>query len=154
MSFLKGNQIIFNENGDKYKSLFLNNKKDFKRIHKFINQNMNIKNSTVGLLIVSSKEMKKINLETREIDKITDVLSFPMNEHLEGEYYLGDVIINGDIIDKQAKQIESDRNTEMKFLFMHSLLHLVGYDHKDDEAAEKMYAKQREIFRELGIRND
>ncbi len=65
---------------------------------------------------------------------------------------MGDIIVNGEILKKQAESIESDENTELLFLFMHGLLNLIGYDHKDEEQENKMIKRQQEIFRKTKIR--
>jgi len=95
-----------------------------------------------------------LNKEHRNKDSTTDVLSFPHNEYDRKNYYIGDIFINADIIDSQAKEIGSDPITEMTFLTMHGMLHLIGYDHQNEFDEEEMTGKQRLIFKELGIRND
>ena len=135
--------------------LFKKNKKDLLKILKYISKEIDTKSKiVVSLNIFDSEEMKNINNKYRKIDKTTDVLSFPQNEEFMKEYDLGDIIINGDILKEQAESIDSDENTELKFLFMHGLLHLIGYDHQNENDEKKMFDRQKEIFRGTGIRND
>jgi probable rRNA maturation factor len=65
---------------------------------------------------------------------------------------MGDIFINEDILESQAESIGSDAATEMKFLFMHGLLHLIGYDHITDEEYKEMRKKEKELFHKAGIR--
>ncbi len=135
--------------------LFKKNKKDLKKIMKLITSELNLKtNFVVSLNIFDSKKVQEYNKMYRNIDKTTDVLSFPQGEEFQKEYDLGDIIINGEILKEQAISIESDENTELKFLFMHGLLHLIGYDHQNETEEKIMIDRQREIFRVTGIRND
>ncbi len=108
----------------------------------------------VSLNLLNSNEMQNLNIEFRKVDKTTDVLSFPQNEFFQGVLDLGDIFINKEILEDQAKSIESDVNTELCFLFMHGLLHLIGYDHLEELDEVKMIKRQQEIFKKLGIRND
>lgn len=105
---------------------------------------------------IDATAIKELNKEHRGLNMSTDVLSFPHNEvEIEGKrLYIGDVFINIDIIKSQAESIESDELTEVKFLALHGLLHLIGYDHIENEDEKKMCLRQREIFTKLKIRND
>jgi len=129
--------------------------KDIKRILNFLASKEIKKNRVaVGVHITNSKHIQMLNKEHRNKDSTTDVLSFPHNEYDRKNYYIGDIFINADIIDSQAKEIGSDPITEMTFLTMHGMLHLIGYDHQNEFDEEEMTGKQRLIFKELGIRND
>lgn len=152
--FNKKYEIEVNDVDKKYKNIFLSTKKDLYKILKKVCEIKDLQSAKVGLLFVSGNKIHSINKESRKIDKQTDVLSFPMNELLEGKYYLGDVVINADLIEKQALDINSDKKTETKYLFMHSLLHLIGYDHDSEESFKRMRKEEKRIFLELGIRND
>jgi len=112
----------------------------------------------VSVTIVDSEAIKEINKEFREIDKPTDVLSFPLNEphtyeefnYETGELMLGDIVLNADRIISQAKEYGHSRQRELAFLTCHSVLHLVGYDHMKDEEREEMEDLQRKILDKLG----
>lgn len=127
--------------------------KDINKIFSLISKELNSRIES-SIYFVDSKTIKELNREHRNMDKVTDVLSFPHNE-LEGKrLYIGDIFINLDIIKKQANDIGSDPYTEIKFLSMHGFLHLIGYDHDNLEDEEKMCKRQRQIFTKLKIRND
>lgn len=127
--------------------------KDIKKIAGLIAKEVDQKVSA-SIHFVNTNEIKELNKEHRGLNMSTDVLSFPHNE-LDGKHlYLGDIFINVDIIDSQAESIESDPITEVKFLSMHGLLHLIGYDHLEPEDEKNMCKRQREIFTKLKIRDD
>lgn len=124
----------------------------------------------VNLLLTSDEEIHRINLEYREIDRPTDVLSFPQVEYeapadftwadeheIEcfhpdtGELMLGDIIISLDKVKEQAEKYGHGMKREYAFLIAHSMLHLLGYDHMTEEDAKEMEARQSEILEHLGI---
>ncbi len=133
----------------KYEDAFV----DIKRILDYISKTFD-EDLSVSIHICDSNRIKELNNEHRGKDSSTDVLSFPHMEIEEGFLYIGDIFINEDIIESQSKEIESDPLTEIKFLSMHGMLHLIGYDHITEEDEEKMTSMQREIFTNLKIRND
>lgn len=124
----------------------------------------------VNLLLVDNETIAQMNREYREIDRPTDVLSFPMLEYespgdfsaVEGEYgentnpdtgeiILGDIIISVDKVLEQAKEYGHSPKREFAFLITHSMLHLFGYDHMEPQEAAIMENKQRKILDSLGI---
>ncbi|MCR5420075.1 MAG: rRNA maturation RNase YbeY [Lachnospiraceae bacterium] len=123
----------------------------------------------VELLIVDDSQMKMINREQRNIDNTTDVLSFPMVqyevpgdfskvEEMEdcfnidtGELLLGDIVLSIDRIRSQAEEFGHSERREYAFLIVHSMLHLIGYDHIDEKDRLFMEDKQRKIMELLGI---
>ncbi len=108
---------------------------------------------SMSIHICDSNRIKELNNEFRNKDSSTDVLSFPHGELDEDDrFYIGDIFINEDILVSQSEEINSDPMTEIKFLSMHGMLHLVGYDHIEPEEEEEMTSKQREIFINLKIR--
>jgi probable rRNA maturation factor len=101
--------------------------------------------TSVGIFFVESKEIKKLNRETRKINKITDVLSFPMQEKnskyekdADGDIALGDVVICPDYALKNAIKMGRKAESELIFLAVHGMLHLCGYDHDSDDDHIKM----------------
>ena len=91
-------------------------------------------------------EISLLNKEYRQKDKPTDVLSFPM----EDEVMLGDIVISLDTAKNQAQEREIGLEREIAFLFIHGLLHLLGYDHETSVEDEKeMFALQEEILKKL-----
>jgi len=125
--------------------------------------------SQVELLLTDNEEIQRINQEFREIDRPTDVLSFPMIdfEHpaeydfLEeddslfdpetGELMLGNIVISKEKVVSQAEEYGHSVKREYAFLIAHSMLHLLGYDHMEEEERAVMEEKQREILKQLGI---
>lgn len=108
----------------------------------------------VSVLLTDSKEIQKMNKKFRGKDKTTDVLSFPMDEinPENGYVMLGDIVINAELAKKQAEQFGHSEEREIAFLAVHSMLHLLGYEHEDDSEGEKiMREKQREILESLGL---
>ncbi|MCR5162006.1 MAG: rRNA maturation RNase YbeY [Lachnospiraceae bacterium] len=126
----------------------------------------------VNLLITDEEGIREINRQFRNVDAPTDVLSFPMNQFpsegdfsfLEddeaeedafnpetGELLLGDIVICASRVISQAESYGHSRKREYAFLITHSVLHLCGYDHMEDEERERMEEKQREILGKLGI---
>ena len=123
----------------------------------------------VSLTLVDNNRIHDINKEFRDIDRPTDVLSFPMVEYddagefafLEdeddcfnpetGELMLGDIIISLDKVEEQAIAYGHSFTREYAFLIAHSMLHLLGYDHMEPEEEKVMFARQEEILKELGI---
>lgn len=126
--------------------------------------------ASVSLLITDNEEIRRINLEQRDIDSATDVLSFPMTQYeisgdfgfLEeegvdcfdpesGELMLGDIVISADKVAEQAEKYGHSVKREYAFLITHSILHLIGYDHMTPEDAVRMEALQEEILTKMNI---
>lgn len=111
------------------------------------------KPAEVSVSIVGADEIHQLNKEHRNIDKETDVLSFPMYDGEYEEYdmssgrlNLGDIVICADVAAKQARELEHSVGEEIAFLCIHSTLHLLGYDHETSgEDEEDMFARQRAI---------
>jgi len=102
-------------------------------------------NYEISVAIVSPEEIRELNKQYRDIDSVTDVLSFPMNEN----GVLGDIIICYERLLEQALKIGNTPEEELAFLTVHSMLHLFGYDHVDKLDEKKMIAKQKEIISEM-----
>lgn len=105
----------------------------------------------ISLLICGDSQIKELNKEYREKDYATDVLSFPMadNPYDEGGM-LGDIVISLDTAKKQAQEADIALEREISFLFIHGLLHLMGFDHELGEAEEEeMFSLQEEILLKL-----
>ena len=113
----------------------------------------------VNVTLVNDDEIKELNNAFRGIDKSTDVLSFPLGEN--GEYdinpetnalMLGDIVISVEHALKQAEEYGHSIDREIAFLTVHSMLHLLGYDHVNNETEEKeMFKKQEEILIKMGL---
>lgn len=123
----------------------------------------------INVVITNNEGIHEINKEYRGIDRPTDVLSFPMAEyetagdfsHIEessdsfhpetGELLLGDIMISMDKVYEQAAVYGHSIERELGFLIAHSILHLCGYDHVDEEERRVMEEKQREILEQIGL---
>ena len=123
----------------------------------------------INLVLTGNEEIQRTNREFREIDRITDVLSFPMLDfetpadfsHAEedascfhsdtGELLLGDIMICVPRMQEQAESYGHGQVREFAFLIAHSMLHLMGYDHMTPEEAAVMEKKQAEILEGLRI---
>lgn len=123
----------------------------------------------INLLLTTNDEIQEMNRMFRQIDKATDVLSFPMLEYEtagdfscfddqeevfnpeSGELMLGDIVISKDKVLEQAEAYGHSPVREYAFLIAHSMLHLFGYDHMEDEERKIMEEKQREIMEKVQI---
>ncbi len=108
----------------------------------------------VSVLITDNDEIQGLNLEYRQKDAPTDVLSFPLfdEDGTLDEEELGDIVISLERAKAQAEEYNHSLKREVAFLTAHSMLHLLGYDHENGE--QEMYIKQEEILNQLGITRD
>ena len=114
----------------------------------------------VSVSIVDNRYIHKINKKYRGIDRPTDVISFAFLDSennydkilfLPGPVVLGDIYISLDKAKEQAEEYGHSLHRELSFLFVHGLLHLLGYDHMNKEDEEKMFKLQEEILSEKGV---
>ena len=116
----------------------------------------------VSVTLTNPKNIRRINKEHRNIDKPTDVLSFPMYEKEELEKtikeqafeymdILGDMVISIEQVEVQAKEYGHSFERELSYMVVHSFYHLMGYDHIKEEDKEKMRPKEDFVLNELGI---
>lgn len=108
----------------------------------------------VSITFVDKDEIHKLNREYRKVDRPTDVLSFPINEEflIEGvDSMLGDIVICMDIAKDQAKEYGHSLDREIMYLTCHSMLHLLGYDHIDENDKKIMRGKEKEVMKKLGV---
>lgn len=129
----------------------------------------------LNVLLTDNEGIRKFNKEYREIDRETDVLSFPNldyenpsdfscaeDEDLEADYFdpdsgeliLGDIIVSTDKVKEQAENFAHSLKREFAFLIAHSMYHLCGYDHMTEEEASVMEKKQEAVLQRLGITRD
>lgn len=121
------------------------------------------KNIEISLTVVDKEEIQAINREYRGIDKPTDVLSFPQIDPVsKGQIdwdsldfkelvMLGDIILCSDRAIRQAEEYGHSLEREVCFLIAHSMLHLLGYDHMNDEDEKVMCDKQETILNRLNL---
>lgn len=125
----------------------------------------------ISLLFVDDEEIREINLETRNIDRATDVLSFPMLDYEKGKVYkdiytnfefdetfkdgeelvLGDMVLSLERALEQSKEYGHSYEREVCYLVVHSILHLLGYDHMEEEEKMIMRKREEEILNKLNI---
>ena len=125
----------------------------------------------ISLVFVDNDEIKNINRETRNIDKVTDVLSFPMLDYEKGKVYkdlyldfkfdstffddgnlvLGDIVISLERSLEQSIEFNHSFFRETSYLVIHSVLHLLGYDHMEDDEKKVMREREEAILEKLNI---
>lgn len=117
----------------------------------------------IGVTIVSDDEILELNREYREKDSVTDVLSFPQFEELkeieealtdenESSLLLGDVVICYDQAMKQAEEYGTGATRELLYLFVHSVMHLMGYDHENEEDKKIMRTHEEAVLEGIGVK--
>lgn len=125
----------------------------------------------VNVILTDNETIQEINRDHRQIDRPTDVLSFPMidyespsqfdrlEDYVEdyfnpetGELVLGDIVVSVDKVEEQAEKYGHSQERELAFLVAHSMLHLCGYDHMEEEERLEMERKQEEILERKGYR--
>ncbi|MCI5667539.1 MAG: rRNA maturation RNase YbeY [Oscillospiraceae bacterium] len=116
----------------------------------------------VSVTLVDNEGIRRLNKEHRDIDRETDVLSFPLGDDDGYEIdpdndaiMLGDIVISLEKAAQQAQEYGHSYRREVAFLITHSLFHLLGYDHVNSEEEEKeMFGKQEKVLEKLGITRD
>jgi probable rRNA maturation factor len=106
-------------------------------------------NSNLEFILTNDETIQEINKEYRQINKATDVLSFPIDDEFNG--FIGTVIISIDTALKVANELYHDVHDELKLLFIHGVLHLVGYDHEIDNGEHRK--KEEELIKEFNLPN-
>lgn len=115
----------------------------------------------LSVTFVNNERIQVVNKEYRNIDKPTDVISFALEELGEGEVeiigealprVLGDIIISLPKAKEQANEYNHSFQRELGFLALHGFLHLLGYDHQNEQDEQIMFAKQKEILENYGLK--
>ena len=122
------------------------------------------------LLIVDEEEIRRLNREQRNTDKVTDVLSFPTMEGIKGEpilseehgeeldeegrLVLGSVVICTKRAKEQAEEYGHSYERELYYLAVHGVLHCLGYDHETEEERAEMRAKEEQVMQKLGLKRE
>lgn len=114
----------------------------------------------VSVNFVNNQEIQEINRNYRQIDKPTDVISFALLDPVEGDVgiigenvplALGDIVISVDKANEQAEEYNHSYERELSFLAVHGFLHLLGYDHMNQEDEKEMFEKQELILGEFNL---
>lgn len=100
----------------------------------------------LSILLVGRDHIRRLNARFAGDDHATDVLSFPMMEDEESSLLLGDVVICPDIARSNAAKVGHDTGAELEVLLVHGTLHLLGYDHDEEEEKARMEERQRQIL--------
>ncbi len=119
----------------------------------------------VSITLTNPDNIHKINKEYRNVDKATDVLSFPMftkeeidqkieKNDFQHEDVLGDIIISIEKVKEQAQEYEHSFEREFAYMIVHGFYHLMGYDHIREEDKVIMRPKEEKVLNELGIRRE
>ena len=130
-------------------------KKDFLEIAEYTLSLFKIKKDVeLSVNIVSRNTIQEINKTYRNLDRVTDVISFEFDDgfnEYDGYIVLGDIFICHSRANQQAKQYGHSIRREMCFLFTHGLLHLLGYDHMEENDEKEMFSLQEMILKNLDI---
>ena len=116
-----------------------------------------LENVEFDIIFVDSKMIHEINKTYRNVDRVTDVISFALedNKTIELDHrLLGDIYICIEKAEEQALEYGHSFLRELSFLTIHGLLHLLGYDHMEKEEEEIMFKKQEDILNEFGIKRE
>lgn len=114
-------------------------------------------NYEVSLSIVDAQEIRQLNRDYRNMDATTDVLSFPLFieeelfDEVDAEIPLGDIIISYDSVLTQAREYGHSVQREFFYLFVHSMFHLLGYDHESEEDKMEMREKEEKVLSKIGV---
>lgn len=119
-------------------------------------------NMYVNILLTTPKHIKEYNKKFRNIDKETDVLSFPMFEkeeleakikkkQFEDQDILGDMVLSIPKIKEQAEEFGNTFERELSYMVVHSFYHLLGYDHMEEEDKKEMREKEESVLKKIGI---
>lgn len=116
----------------------------------------------ISVTLTNPEYIRKLNKEYRNIDKETDVLSFPMFEKneikglnsLEFEETLGDIVVSIERVEEQAKEYGHSFERELAYMIVHGFYHLMGEDHMNDEEKTIMRAKEENVLGKLNIVRD
>ena len=122
--------------------------KSFPKKYRFINKKINL-----TVLLSNNTNIKKLNKKFRNMNKPTDVLSFPSGENYKGKKvsYLGDIIISYEFMNKPKKISLFDFKKKIIKIFIHGFLHLIGFDHLKIKDFKKMVKEEEKIFKSVNL---
>ena len=107
----------------------------------------------VSVLVTESGRVRELNRDYRGKDSTTDVLSFPLFDEVGSPRQLGDIVLNRDRVYSQAAEYGHTPERELAFLTVHSMLHLMGYDHEKESDRAKMRAREEYILKDIAPRD-
>lgn len=116
----------------------------------FVVKKLEIETAVFNIIFVSNEEIHRINKEYRKVDRVTDVISFALEDNMDVQYIdfrlLGDIYISIDKCYMQASEYGHSREREICFLATHGILHLLGYDHMEPEDEKEMFDLQNKLL--------
>lgn len=122
---------------------------------KYVVKELDIENAIFNIIFIDNEEIRKINREYRNVDGETDVISFALEDNMDVVYedfrLLGDIYISYEKAIEQAELYNHSVKREVFFLATHGILHLLGYDHMEEEDEKVMFGKQNELLDGYGI---
>ena len=125
---------------------------------KYLVEKLDLNKCEFNIIIVDNKRIHEINREYRNVDRETDVISFAMEDNMDIEYedfrLLGDIYISIDKCYSQAKEYGHSECREISFLCTHGLLHLLGYDHMNEEDEKEMREMEEKIMSHVDLRRE
>ncbi len=109
--------------------------------------------SDLTIVLTDDEQLQDLNRDYRDVDAPTDVLSFPASEAdpETGRRYLGDILISVQRAEEQAAAADHPLEAELQLLVVHGVLHLLGYDHAEEEEKSRMWTAQSEVLASLGL---
>ena len=135
-----------------------NNKIDIEELSNYIKYvvgELKIDNAIFNIIFIDNEEIRKINKEYRNVDRETDVISFALEDNMDGVYddfrLLGDIYISYEKALEQAKIYNHSVKREVFFLATHGILHLLGYDHMEEDDEKVMFDLQNKLLDSYGI---
>ena len=141
---------IFNESNKEIKEI-----DKLQEYMKFVVEKLEIPTAIFNIIFVDNERIHEINREYRKVDRVTDVISFALEDNPDIVYedfrLLGDIYIAIDVAYDQAVEYNHSREREVCFLATHGVLHLLGYDHMNEEEEKEMFGIQEELLKEYGI---
>ena len=143
---------IFNQTNEEVKEL-----KEIKRVLRFAIKKEHLKNVEFNIIIVDNDFIHELNKNYRNIDRVTDVITFALEDDTKvinatDELILGDVYISIERAKEQAIEYNHSNLREITFLAVHGFYHLLGYDHMTKEEEKVMFTKQEEVLSACGIK--
>lgn len=122
---------------------------------KYVVKELDIENAVFNIIFIDNEEIRKINREYRNVDRETDVISFVLEDNMDVVYedfrLLGDIYISYEKAIEQAELYNHSVKREVFFLATHGILHLLGYDHMEEDDEKVMFGKQNELLDGYGI---
>lgn len=107
----------------------------------------------LSIVLSNSKNVHELNLQYRQKDKPTNILSFPINDNGQTDGLLGDLILAYEVVKQEVENEQKNFKDHFTHLLLHGLLHLLGYDHIEDAEAETMEDLEIETLKKIGIKN-